>query len=98
MDIHAMIEELLEVVFFIVSVSRLYNENQWDKCTQKDQPLSCGRGGPILEHVHVLGENKNLNRGSQGDKPGMTVLAKASGNITDQPKLVSLESTVEDQF
>jgi hypothetical protein len=29
--------------------------------------------------------NKNLGHGSQGDKPGMTVLAKASSNLTNQP-------------
>jgi hypothetical protein len=65
--------------------------------TQKDRPLPLKKRSPTPKHT-CLGENKNLGYGSQWDlKPGMTVLAKTSSNLTDRPKEGEVELVAESE-
>jgi hypothetical protein len=50
--------------------------------TQKHQPSSCRRRGPISKHTNVLGTNKKFVHGSRrGSKPRTTVLARSGKNL-----------------
>jgi hypothetical protein len=47
--------------------------------TTRERPINA-----FLKQCTCLGENKDLGHGSGGVKPGMTMLAKTTNNLTDR--------------
>jgi hypothetical protein len=63
MNDQATIEDLLEAVFSIGSVSRLYKQTRQ---AEKTNPSSYQRGGPSPNSIGVIYENKNMVMGPDG--------------------------------
>jgi hypothetical protein len=67
------------------STPKLYSEDQ-QQSGPKDRPLPSLKRRPHFSNTYMSKREKNLGRKSRpGLKPRMTVLARASSNLTDLP-------------